>query len=984
MKKIQIILFFILSATFAKAQYAEFKHISIDDGLASSEVYCHLQDSMGYMWFGTSRGVTRYDGYEFKNYTASDGLPSNSIIKMFYDRLGRIWFSTYDGLLGYYKNEEFFIFEHNDTLNKIAKNYYISNLYLDAENNLWITPSLGGIYMFTPDGILIDKTPKITTQSFYFKDFGDGTLFCFLPSQNIEDSIYVQKNKNEYFIHGINRGFRKNFLKISDKEFLISIGSSLYHVINERLKIIRKYNNDITGLFKDKKGDFWISVLYEGVYCYPAQGLHLTPETYLFGMSPISVYQDFQNGYWLSTTENGVFYSPSFQFISYKRFGIPLFNILSLHISNNFLYFSTFDRQVVKCMISKHKIMSIENLLLRADRKYAIQDITSTADSSIWFLGTELIRGKNNKFDIIDTLSRSYRIFGKQNKVYVSYTNGLKIFQNNDYESVFIDNFPTSNAIFVDENFITWIGTINGLYRFENKSYSYLGEKLPQLKYRINDIVKFDKYLVLATNGNGLIFYNHINNTVRLVDEKNGLNSNFVNCLYSDKNDVWAGTNKGLSKVNIVEHYDSLQIFITQFTEIDGLYAKEIKDIDKTGDCIYLGTSQGLISFYPHQLTKNLIPPILNLDSIVVNKKTLDVDTFYKFNWNENTLSFYFKGISFNAGEKVKYKYQLLGYENKWVSTANRFVRFPNLPSGEYSLLVTASADGIIWNEVPIKIDFKIKRKFTRTIFFYILIFFILIILAAGILSYRYSTLEKDLILKRKMMRAEQKALRSQMNPHFIFNALNSIRRYILENDSDKADFYLTSFATLMRRVLDNSKHEFISLEDEITTLKLYLELEKMRFDESFSFVLEIDETISLSTVFLPTMIIQPIIENAIWHGIAPLKLKGLLTLSLKKIKDKSFVCIVDDNGIGRKKAEEIAQRRVGHQSTGIKNLQERINILNSVGTVSINYNVFDKYDPSGVSTGTRVEIEFNYIQKDKTHRISIKLFGKKYYFSKR
>lgn len=982
MKKTLIIILFSSISIVLKSQYAEFKHFSTDMGLSSSEVYCQMQDSAGYMWFGTSRGLSRFDGYSFKNYTASDGLPSNSIIKIFYDVNGRIWFATYDGSLSYYENSKFNIFSQNDTLIKLSKNYYVNNLFVDKDSSLWVMPLRGGIFEFDKNRNVHNRVPESYYSAFYFNEIdGGGVVSTYIRGQERSDSVYLEVNDKGFFIVGINNGFRKNVYKIRLGEYLISISNKLYYIRNNHIISIKTYKNEISGVFVDNKKNFWISVLYEGVYYYANSDLNALPEIYLSGMSPIAVFQDHQSGYWLSTTENGVFYSPSFQFISYKRFGIPLFNIVSLKIFNDFLYFSTYDRQVVKCSLSGHRIMSIQNLQLRSGRDYAIQDIVVTEDSSVWYLGNELIKEHNNKITIVDTLTRSYRAFARKNKVYINSDKGLNIYCDTICKTYPYDNLPTSNAIYVDDNEDVWIGTINGLFLFSNGEYSFLGDEFISLKARINDITMFEKYIVIATNGDGLFLYSKTTNELNILNENNGLNSNFVNTVFASDNDIWAGTNKGLCKINLIDNNDSLQIFTTQFTDIDGLYAIEIKDIDKNGDCLFLGTTKGLISFYPKNVEKNFNPPELHIDSILVNNTKIEIDTFYKFSPSNNTLTFYYKGISFSAGDKVLYKYKLEGYDEEWNNTADRFLRFPNLLPGEYTLFLLSSADGKTWNKTPIKIRFYIKKKFTRTLAFYILLIILIFISAGGILTFRFNRLEKDLRLKRRMMRAEQKALRSQMNPHFIFNALNSIRRYILENDADNADFYLTSFATLMRKVLDNSKYEFISLEEEINTLKLYLELEKMRFDDSFTFNLQIDENIKQQAVFLPTMILQPLLENAIWHGLAPLNKDGLLTLSIKKIEDKSFVCIIDDNGIGRDKAAEIALRRKGHKSTGVKNLQERIHLLNTAGVKKIELNILDKFDPKGNSTGTQVEVKFLHVVSSNKKRFSVKILGKRYYF---
>jgi sensor histidine kinase YesM len=222
----------------------------------------------------------------------------------------------------------------------------------------------------------------------------------------------------------------------------------------------------------------------------------------------------------------------------------------------------------------------------------------------------------------------------------------------------------------------------------------------------------------------------------------------------------------------------------------------------------------------------------------------------------------------------------------------------------------------------------------------------------------RLKAKHRQLEQERQLMLAEQRALRSQMNPHFIFNALNSIRRFILENDMDKADYYLTSFATLMRRVLDNSRQNFITLENELQTLELYLELERMRFDHSFSFYIDVDPQIDIHNWLIPPMIIQPFAENAIWHGLAMKPSGGKLLLSFKLQGDR-VLCIVEDNGIGRQKAAQIAAKRKGHKSTGLANTKERLDLLYKLYGKRIELKITDLYDENGEPAGTRVELSF-------------------------
>ena len=407
-----------------------------------------------------------------------------------------------------------------------------------------------------------------------------------------------------------------------------------------------------------------------------------------------------------------------------------------------------------------------------------------------------------------------------------------------------------------------------------------------------------------------------------------------------------------------IENSDSLIFTTEKYTKADGLYSEEIKDIAKVNNCIYLGTSKGLISFFPDKLRKNNPSPQILLIGFSINDIETEIQNKYILNHDENYLTLFIKAISYKSSKNIKYRYKLDGFDDKWIETANRYVRFPALPPGKYTFLITATTDGENWSKEPVLINFKIKKHYTQTVAFVLFIILTVILTLLIIFYYLYSNLKKDIENKRNLLFAEQKALRSQMNPHFIFNALNSIRRYILENEIDIADEYLTSFASLMRRVLDNSKQYTISLESEIETLRLYLELEKMRFDESFIFKINVEKNIEIQSIKIPPMLIQPYLENAVWHGLAPKKTKGKLSLSFSEI-NKKLLCVIEDNGIGRKKSAEISKRRHGHVSTGLKNIEERINLINSLNKSDINIKIIDLYDKNNEAIGTKIKILF-------------------------
>lgn len=962
LKKILTLIFVIFLGKIAISQNSAFEHYSVEQGLPSSEVYAQIQDRDGYMWFATSKGVSRFDGIKFKNYTVRDGLPANSIIEIFEDRNGRIWFSAYNGELSYLKGDKIEKFAYNDTVRELSKNYFIDNLFVDEQNSLWITPSQGGAYKITEQGEITDisknKTDRYTS---VFKKINNSYLWYDLKRANYADSLHVEyKNEAYYFSSPKSASLRRYFEVISEDEFLFSKQGELLHVKDRKIVSRLKFKNDISGLMVDNKGNFWISVMYEGIYFYKNGDLQANSIVYLRGKSPISAFQDREGNYWFATTEDGVYFVSSFQFNSYKQYGFSDFNILSLEIQDEKMFFSTYNKQVFKCTVEDEKILSLQNIPLKKNRNYAILDIFASEDKSVWFLGQELFKMKEKNVEIIDTVRRGYKLAKSVSAdvIYTSHEGFKKIADDSVTYQLKNGKIPISNSIYEDSDGSVWIGTINGLFSYNN-TLEFCGYDNYIFKSRINDINRAGRYLLVATGGEGLVLWDNTADKTFRIDDKNGLNSNFVNIIFVQNDSlVWLGTNKGLCKLLIINDKE-FEYTTEKYTKSDGLYTEEIKDIARSGDCIFLGTSKGLVSFFPETLKKNIVPPKIIMDSIVVNDFTLKDLESNNFKNNQNNVTIFFKAISFKATNKVKYKYKLSGFDENWIETSNNYVRFPNLPHGNYTFYLTASAEDGFWSGEQYVFQFKIQKHFTQKLWFKVLLFFIFVLAVIIVFWLIYRRMEKDLQNKHKLLFAEQKALRSQMNPHFIFNSLNSIRRYLLENDTDTADTYLTSFATLMRMVLENSKHNFIMLETEIETLKRYLNLEKMRFDDTFEFTFNVDKNVDIYNTKIPPMLLQPYLENAIWHGLAPVKREGKLELRMKNSANGSLVCIITDNGIGRKKSAEISSRRKNHKSTGMKNIEERINLINTLTNSVATVEVIDLYDDSNQPEGTKVIIIF-------------------------
>ncbi|MEO5500519.1 MAG: histidine kinase, partial [Ginsengibacter sp.] len=314
------------------------------------------------------------------------------------------------------------------------------------------------------------------------------------------------------------------------------------------------------------------------------------------------------------------------------------------------------------------------------------------------------------------------------------------------------------------------------------------------------------------------------------------------------------------------------------------------------------------------------------------------------------------------------YAYRLDGVEAQWNFTnyQNRRVTYVDLEPGTYTFYLKARMRGGKWTEIKNLLHMTISPAWWQTDLFKILIALSAILLSWFMILWRIKMVRREEQTRssheKELLELEAKALRAQMNPHFIFNCMNSIKSLIQEHEEVKATICLTTFSKLIRTIFQNSDKKDISLYDEIETCKFYLQLEAMRFDAAFNYTLKIDPEIDLKSVNIPALIIQPFIENAIWHGIVPCDKGGNIQLVVKR--NNGYVeIIVEDDGIGRVVSRQNKSARLTHDSKGVNLTQSRLELDNFLKQRNAKIEIIDKKDESGIALGTKVIIK---IQEEK------------------
>jgi hypothetical protein len=354
--------------------------------------------------------------------------------------------------------------------------------------------------------------------------------------------------------------------------------------------------------------------------------------------------------------------------------------------------------------------------------------------------------------------------------------------------------------------------------------------------------------------------------------------------------------------------------------------------------------------------------PKLYIENIKVNGKDISISKSV-FPHNENFFEINFNGYNYRKRGKLNFQYRLIGLTNEWTNTNNRQITFTSLDPGAYRFEIkTCNEDGL-WNTHPICFSFKIELPFWKRAYFILLVTFTILSITFLFIWWRIHLIKQKNNLILQMNEFQRKALASQINPHFIFNSLNSINSFIINEDRINASKYLNRFAKLMRLCLNNSEKKYVPIHEEYDLIKNYLELETMRFRNKFNFEITIQERILSAGYKIPSMLLQPYIENAIIHGLIPKENgQGKLHITIFFVGEQ-LRCEIIDNGIGRTKAQEAKRASVvKHKSMGTLLTEERMKAYLDNEEFSYFLEITDLYDEQNDPAGTKISFNLPYI----------------------
>jgi ligand-binding sensor domain-containing protein len=477
-----------------------------------------------------------------------------------------------------------------------------------------------------------------------------------------------------------------------------------------------------------------------------------------------------------------------------------------------------------------------------------------------------------------------------------------------------------------------------------------------------------------GTDGGGIAVYTKDFQLLRTLSTNDFLNNNVVySILAENDSSFWISTNAGLSNIQWNESVllKKANPQIRNFDESNGLQSNEFNTgaYTKLRDGRFVfGGLNGVNVFHPSEISNNPEVPVVYINEFKVFENPLqtkeDICFLDKVDLRhfENSISLSFSTLGFSLPGKIKYQYKLEGYDKEWINTTDRnYVSYTNLNSGKYEFQVRcANADGI-WSDDYTRLQITIATPFYKTWWFILASVLLVVQLIYMIYKNKINQIrEKEAIriqYTKELAEVEMKALRAQINPHFLFNSLNSINNFILRNDTKLASRYLVKFSQLVRNILNNSSATFINLEEELQTIELYMIIEGMRFSNQFSYQIVLSPEIQPGSIRIPSLLLQPYVENAIWHGLLHKDGEKNIVISVKR-NDQQYICIeIEDNGVGREKARQLESKTKKHKSFGMALGESRLRLMNLGSTPQSSVEVVDLHNVDGEATGTKIII---------------------------
>ncbi|MFM1932597.1 MAG: hypothetical protein RL226_1900 [Bacteroidota bacterium] len=999
--------------------FGRFHNYTVEEGLSSSRTVCVAEDSFGFVWIGTEEGLNRFDGNKFVTYHSSQNqndLPDDYIVELIPLEQGDLLGITYQGgVFRYRASSNDFLRYDRPVRNgvQVSRPYDICR---ESDNTFLIAyqrgvKRRGGLYrldLLTGEQTLItDRIESLLSvgldENGTIWAAGD-TLWSVLPSGQVKHFPVPPLNN-------ITRWEHEAMLVENQHIYLGAWGGGLveFSTVTETFgqrrlfdEAIQPNTNAVRRIKRKNDQELWVitadrglGVYHEGKKTFSFYKNDPTDKYSIFYISARDVMTDSRGILWAAMASGLSVFNPEVMQIRYQP--IDMFDVQRVRLTK-FNQAAILGDEVVLAASAGGGYWLLEGTSLRAIERVA----TSADQLPAGLSGVEVIALNEKVFTMSHDrlyevsnagparlcldLEERFGIKGAAGNIntLVASTNGTVLFGTDD--NIVGSYNPTSdevtlvplngNSVYaVQDNLVfevveqdsqhTWVATTQGVYRLTHMSTI---ERLDSLSAAVKSLGAFTMvsidcngaYLALGTTDSGIILVNLNTFEAHHIGREQGLLSLYIGELACDKQGhFWAVTGHGLVRIDPQQPNA-----VAVYTRADGLKYDDIanNEISALPDGrMVLGLGEGVAFFDPQSLVQTSPPARMYVDAVYRKGKQVEIgpNNTIEVGMGES-IELVFGTLGYAKPGMYRYKWRHAG-DTAWINMQEPQLVFSEM--GRASTTIEVMASTVLGREMaaPLSISLQVLVPWYMSYTFWGILALALVAAVWIITKMRIQRVRRNAAIQneyaQRLAEVEMSALRAQMNPHFLFNCLNSIKFFIINNEPDQASEYLTRFGRLIRLILSNSKSEVISLASELEALQLYVSLEALRFDDKFEFALEVDPNVQADFIDIPPMIVQPFAENAIWHGLHHKDGRGKLKVWVGK-EEQFLICSIEDNGVGRAKAAELKSKSATRdKSFGLDITRRRLEILEGKLKKEGNIEITDLYHADGSPAGTRVTI---------------------------
>ncbi len=939
-------------------------------GLPSNHIYDIQEDADGFMWFATNRGLAKFDGETFKTFTIQDGLPNNDTWLLELDAQGKLWYFSKSSYQGYILNDSIYKLQTADK--KVISPRYI---YKDK----------GSISFYSAYGMQAVKENKIKSAGIYTK----------LNQYQINEKLLKETKKKEFYQRSAVFNPDNNGLALFSQaeihfynyniDYITSIEQKLpdsytTHRIDNRGSLYKNvsFNAFDAGFiftnFKSKTAKYISFDTYtdlEIINYFKCKGLkneiqvsipgHLLifnydlehVDSYSFPKIPNNriSYKDSNGNIWLADFTSGVTYIPNTHLQSNyylqgkktQKLGVINHQLIA-GINNDGFYKYSKSKNSFEGIVKNIGSSNGEIYKIKSNPNYLISGLRSFeyTNNNVKQIELKTIRGSDAEKHY------SFKDITHFNNIDYFVSANYIVEKENNKNKIKITKSGLSQSIVFNEEL--YFSGSDGLHRLEKDSLVKPFINSDLVNTPIKTMTASNDHLWVGTDGRGIYCYNQ--EGAKHLKDTDGLS---VQRIIYKNNDLWLATQKGAIKVALNNDSIEASKIIDSFYEADGLLQNNTNDIYLEDNFLFAASDIGLAKL-------NLKSEIYEQPPKLYFKSQADTINFE--NKKRDFIAITFASQNYSNQENLKYEYRLLPNQSDWTSTASKALNFTNLSPDLYTIEVRGTDQhGNVGN---IKKYLNVLPKWWQTklaLFCFGLLAICFLIALIALLKKRIRNKERNKAEQdKRLVGLELQALRSQMNPHFVHNSLNAIQYFIQRKEVELSEDYLVKFSKLIRLFFEYSRRQTIAIEEELELLTYYLEIEKLRFEEKLEFKITVSENIDQEEQFIPSMLLQPLLENAVNHGLFHKQGNGMVEVDFIQLDENTIKVTVKDDGIGIHKAKKIYKHSSkNYQSNSSAVLQERLDLLNLSKEWEISYIIEDRSNINN-EEGTLVILTFKHL----------------------